>query len=98
MNKCIVKERKHKGKTVAKPVTIKKKPAKTVKSVKKTDKSVPVPNKAVTVKVKSVVKPAKPVKIDDESYLLLLKAVAVRAKFGGDALETYNKIISLLLQ
>jgi len=87
-----------KGKKASKPVTIKEKPAKTVKSVKKPDKSVPVPNKDVTVKVKSVVKAAKPVKIDDESYLLLLKAVAVRAKFGGDATETYNKIISLLLQ
>jgi len=89
-----------------KPAVVKEKPAK--------EKAVAVKEKAVTVKAKAVeaapapkkektvtakpVKAAKSNKIDDEAYLLLLKAIAVRAKFGGAAKETYDEIVALLLQ
>jgi len=95
---AVVKEKPAKEKTVVvkekaskeKPVTAKEK---TVAVKAKAEKPVPAPKKE-----KTVVKTAKSNKIDDEAYLLLLKAIAVRAKFGGTAKETYDEIISLLLQ
>jgi len=71
---------------------------KTVAVKVKADKIALAPKKEKTVTAKTAVEVAKSSKIDDEAYLLLLKAIAVRAKFGGTAKETYDEIVSLLLQ
>jgi hypothetical protein len=55
------------------------------------------------VKKAAPVKSAKPkaekaINIDDGSLIKLLEALAIRAKFGGDAEVTYNKVVQLLVK
>jgi len=104
---AVVKEKPAKEKIVAvkekpakeKAVAVKEKTAneKPVAVKPKADKPAPAPKKEKAEKAKPV-KAAKSNKIDDEAYLLLLKAVAVRAKFGGTAKETYDEIVALLIK
>ena len=47
---------------------------------------------------KPTVKAEKSVKIDDGSLVKLLEALAIRAKFGGEAEVTYNKVVELLVK
>jgi hypothetical protein len=53
-------------------------------------------NKFVPTHVKDVVKSEKTMKIDDVSLIKLLEALAIRAKYGGEAETTYNKVVELL--
>ena len=57
----------------------------------------PEPVKA-PVAVKPTPKADKPAKIDDASLVKLLEALAIRAKFGGEAETTYNEIVALLVK
>jgi len=36
--------------------------------------------------------------IDEESLILLLKALSVRAKYGGEAKQTYSRVVGLLVK
>jgi len=89
--------------TPAKTVAAKKKqaaaPAKTVAAKKKqaTTPIKPIIEKTVTP-AKLIVKAEKAVKLDDNSLVKLLEALAVRAKFGGEAEATYNKVVELLVK
>jgi hypothetical protein len=93
-----------------KPAIATKAPA--AKPVKAVKKATPVAAKPAKVKVAAIksVKPKavapvkaapkveKAVKIDDGSLVKLLEALAIRAKFGGEAEATYNKIVHLLVK
>ena len=76
---------------LTKPVAVKKKVADTpVKPPKaKPAPAKPQPEKFINNDRKSV-------KLDDNSLIKLLKAMAIRAKFGGEAEVTYNKVVELL--
>jgi hypothetical protein len=96
-----------------KPAKATKAPAaKPVKAVKKAAPVAVKPAKAKAAPVKAVkpkaVKTAVPaktapkaekiIKIDDNSLIKLLEALAIRAKFGGEAEATYNKVVELLVK
>jgi len=76
-------------------------PAKTVAAKKKVAPPVKTaPAKPITEKTtapaKPIAKAEKTVKLDDNSLVKLLEALAIRAKFGGEAEVTYNKVVELL--
>jgi len=89
-----VKEKAAKVKAAAKKAE--QKTEKVVKQVAKPVKEAAV--KAVKPIQKAVNTPVQrsSVKIDDESLLLLLDALSIRAKFNKEASETYEKIKALL--
>ena len=56
------------------------------------------PPKSSKVNETAPTKTAANIKIDDSSLIKLLEALAIRAKFGGEAEETYNKVVELLVK
>ena len=66
----------------------------------KPQKANPAPAKPIvektTAPIKPIAKAEKAVKLDDNSLVKLLEALAIRAKFGGEAEVTYNKVVELL--
>jgi len=85
-----------------KPVTAPKKTAtviteKPVKAVKPAP--APIKPKAERIVAPApAVKTPKTHKIDDELLVTLLKALSIRAKFGGEAEKTYNEVVGLLIK
>jgi hypothetical protein len=77
----------------------KKKPAKTKSPAKgKAVKAAKPKAEKATIPTKAFPKAEKAVNIDDGSLVKLLEALAIRAKFGGEAKVTYNKIVQLLVK
>jgi hypothetical protein len=82
-----VKEKATPAKTKA--ASVKKEKPPVAKSVKPVKKATPAP---VNPKAEKVIS------IDDNSLTKLLEALAIRAKFGGEAEKTYNKVVELLVK
>jgi hypothetical protein len=97
-NKCNSdKEKPGKTKSPAKGKAAKAVPVKAVKKAAPVKSAKPKAVKA-TVPAKAAPKAEKAINIDDGSLIKLLEALAIRAKFGGDAEATYKKVVQLLVK